>query len=228
MKKLSIISLIFIFMAMGLLSGCSSIEELDRVAQVSEVNSELSPRGRVINQGRNLVLEGKQSLKIALLKIKFLVPGVDYHKNSVVILSRDIFFADQRHLNGTTSAQRMSLQMALLPELFQIYTALEELKMTLLVTCSSAELCRAEQLREWIPRNISVVGISPEVKYKLSKYQPVLILSNSRTLLNDIQKFHPMAESTYWSSKWIKLPEFSKVTLSFNEWNSLIPTVTNF
>ena len=49
--------------------GCTSLIELDRVAQVNEVNVELSERGRAVSEGRNLVLEGKQSLKIALLKM---------------------------------------------------------------------------------------------------------------------------------------------------------------
>ncbi len=208
-----------------LFAGCSSIEELDRVAKVNEVEVELSPRGKEINRGRNLVLEGKQSLKIALLKIKFLVPGVDYHGNSVVLIDRDVFFNEDLDIDGE---KRKSLQRSLLPELLQIYSSLEEMKMTLVVTCSKAAQCNPNQLREWIPPQISVVGISPEKYKKLRHYSPILILSSSRTILSDIQKYRPHADSTYWSSRWIKLPKFSQVQLSYNEWSSLIPTVTKF
>jgi len=211
-----------------LLQGCSYFEGFDRVARVGELNVELSPRSKVINEGRNLVLEGKQSLKIALLKIKFLVFGVDYSKNSVVVLSRDIFFGANLNRDDASRQQKRNLQKALLPELFQIYSVLEDLKMTLVVTCRSQLLCTSEQLRQWVPSNISVIGIYPKNEYKLAKYKPVLILSNSRELLFKVQKVHPRTDLTYWASKWIKLPQFSKVSLSFNEWNSLVPSVTNF
>ena len=209
------------------LVGCSSFVELDRVAEINEIEVELSPRGKEINRGRNLVLEGKQSLKIALLKIKFLVPGVDYHHNSVVVLDRDVFFNDRDELD-MDSEQRNNLQRSLLPELFQIYSALEEMKMTLIVSCSKASDCSPRQLRDWIPSPISVVGISKKNKSKLRFYNPILILSSNRTILSDIQNYKPQHDSTYWSSRWIKLPQFSQVQLSYNEWSSLIPTVTKF
>ena len=82
------------------LVGCSSFVELDRVAEINEIEVELSPRGKEINRGRNLVLEGKQSLKIALLKIRFLVPGVDYHHNSVVVLDRDVCSMPKQYFNS--------------------------------------------------------------------------------------------------------------------------------
>ncbi len=198
------------------------------MAQVNEVNIELSPRGKVINHGRNLVLEGKQSLKIALLKIKFLTPGVDYKKNSVVLLSRDIFFENNESFKGLSGQERITLHKSLMPELFQIYSALREMKMTLVVSCSTKKECTPSSLREWIPKNISVVGIGPDKKYKLAKFKPVLILSNSRSLLENVEKYHPMRDSTFWSAKWIKLPQLSSVQLSYNEWSSLIPTVRKF
>jgi len=209
--------------------GCSSLIELDRVAQVNEVSAELSERGRAVSEGRNLVLEGKQSLKIALLKIKFLIPEVDYHKNSVVLMDRDIFFEGHSNESILFAAEDgKSLQESLLPELYQIYAALAEMKMTLVVTCDTAKFCRPEELRQWIPRNITVVGIGPKNRKKMAKYRPVILLSNSRKTLNSVEKYHIHRDATYWSSRWIKLPKFSSVNLTYNEWSSLIPSVTNF
>lgn len=209
--------------------GCTSLIELDRVAQVNEVNVELSERGRAVSEGRNLVLEGKQSLKIALLKIKFLIPEVDYLKNSVVLMDRNIFFDGSTNESILISGKDgKSLQESLLPELYQIYAALEEMKMTLVVTCDTAKYCRPNELRQWIPRNISVVGIGPQNRKKIAKYRPVILLSNSRKTLTSVEKFHFHSDATYWSSRWIKLPKFSSVNLTYNEWSSLIPSVTNF
>jgi hypothetical protein len=205
--------------------SCSSLENLDRVAEVNSVNVELSPRGKVINEGRNLILEGKQSLKIALLKMKFLVPEKDYNFNSVVVLDSAVFLTQDIAL---PALERKELQQSLLPELYQIFSTIDDLKLKLIVVCHSQQQCMSGYFDSWIPPQVKFESVHAHSLGKLKRYRPLLILSNSAALVGKMEKVWHHDEASQIASYWIKLPQWEKVDLTLNEWNSLVPTVESF
>lgn len=209
------------------LGSCSHITEWDRTAEISEQRTQISARGQEINKGKNLIIEGKQSLKIALLKLKFLIPGVDLKSNSVLVMDKALFFANKEFFSISVD-QKRKLQRELLPELYQVYSVLEEMKMTLVVVCSQGENCASTHLRNWIPAPISFVGISGQNLKKLNRYDPVLILSDSKDIVESIHSNRDLGDTNPWLSRWIKIPELSQTELTYNEWNELIPSVTHF
>lgn len=216
-----------------LVQGCTSLKELDRVAKVNEIETEVSPKGKVLNEGRNLVIKGKQSLKIALLKMRFLVPGVDYNykKKNSVLIDRNILLT----LKNSTEAAKPStdlyefegIQKQLMPELYQLFSLIEELDLHLILLCSSLESCRGDNIDYLIPKSLKTVKVVKNSSL-LKRYPPILILSEGRGVLTKLNDLMPHNDQTYWSSRMIELPQLSSINLTYGEWASLVPTVNEF
>ncbi len=211
----------FILLSLILLSACSHFQ---REALVVRVDKSSTPLVKAIKTARHQLLQNKNSLRIAILKLG--LKSKKELRGGVIVMSTEMMsFLDNPGYDWELlSLARLHQQ--LIPELYQLLSLAREKSLPLYVICGTNHSC--DLLRQnMVLKNQRKIHFLKKKNYeKLAKVKPLLVLSTSANLFDDLKDkvlWH------HWKTNWVLLSKIDQSRHLFpRDWARVVPTIHEF
>lgn len=218
-----VLNTFFLFVISTLVVGCSHIEHSADVVKEERVTT---PVSRALNKTRNQILQNKNALRIASLKLEWGIKNDRREKNKAIILDSSIvsFMGSERSQWDRLALARLHGQ--LVPELYELLRLVREKKLKLYVICVNTVTC------EILKQNLAESSLSdiffldPKNLEALREIRPFLVISSQEKLFDSLanEKFWG-----HWHRQWVKVDEVEYSGLiGPDDLARVVPTVHEF
>lgn len=224
--KVRVLTLKSFLLSLGLLVlsvGCSHIEHSADVVKEEKV---VTPVSKVLNKTRNQILQNKNALRIAFLKLEWGVKNSLAEKRNAIVLDSGIvtFIGQERSKWDRVALARLHGQ--LVPELYQLLRLVESKNLNLYVVCVNSISC--DILKQNLAENSlkEIHFLTPQNISSLRNVRPYLVITSKESLFDSLTK---ESSWTSWRRQWVKVEqvEYSSL-LGPDDLARVVPTVHEF
>lgn len=221
-----------LFVLLGLATFFVSCSRINHVADVVKERQDLSPTAKALNETRFQILENKNSLRIALLKIQL---QENFKANQAIVLdtaSLSFLKPDAKQSLespdeawGTLALARLHGQ--LLPEFYQVLALISQKNLPLYILCVDKFTCRL--IRQNLSKALqkSITFLSTGNQDKLAEVEPMLVLASDNRLFVRLENSSPYWKN--WNRNWVHLKEVDRGTLlRASDIARVVPTINEF
>lgn len=184
-----------------------------------------TPVSEVLNKTRNQILQNKNALRIAFLKLEWGVKE-SKEKNKSIVLDSGILAFMGRERSQWDQLALARLHGQLVPELYQLLRLVEEKGLKLMVICINKMTC------DILKQNLSNKSLS-QIQFLdrnnlevLKGTRPYLVISSNERIFDSLAN---EKKWLHWQRQWVKVErvEYSSL-LGPDDLARVVPTVHEF